>query len=293
VWIVFLATVHPELEYQLTCGIRIRKTGLTALALIGTTTLMTCAMAQDKQPELTIFAAGSLRTAVTQVAQDFAAQTGVQPRLVFGASGLLRDRLAGGERADLFASANMEHPQALERSGHATSVRPFTRNELCALATAGFAADARSLVMKLLDPRWRLGTSTPKADPSGDYAFEMFDRIEATGAGPAGSAAALKQRALQLTGGPQSPPPPTSRNVYGALVAQGQADVFITYCTNAAIALTEEPQLKSLPIEQSINVSATYGLATMKGAVPMTQRFLDHVLGPQGQQRLRALGFSK
>ena len=68
--------------------------------------------------------------------------------------------------------------------------------------------------------------------------------------------------------------------------------MFITYCTNAAIALTEEPQLKSLPIGAAINVSATYGVATMKGATPMAQRFLDHLLGPQGQGRLRALGFS-
>ena len=289
---MLLARVHRLLQYQVTCGVRVKKAAFAALTLIGSTTLMTSAMAQDKQADLTIFAAGSLRTAMTQIAQDFATQTGVQPRLVFGASGLLRDRLAGGERADLFASANMEHPQALERGGHASGVRAFTRNELCALANGSFAADARRLVVKLLDPRWRLGTSTPRADPSGDYAFEMFDRIEATGAAPAGSAAVLKQRALQLTGGPQSPPPPANRNVYGALVAQGQADVFITYCTNAAIALTAEPQLKSLPYEQSINVSATYGVATMKGASPIAQRFLDHLLGPQGQQRLRALGFS-
>ena len=289
---LFSTVHHRRLGNEDARGGRVRRASLAALALIGSTLLMPIATAQDKQPGLTIFAAGSLRAAMTQIAQDFAAQTGVQPGLVFGASGLLRDRLAGGERADLFASANMEHPQALERGGHATGVRAFTRNELCALATASFAADGRSLVIKLLDPRWRLGTSTPKADPSGDYAFEMFDRIEATGAAPAGSAAALKQRALQLTGGPQSPPPPANRNVYGALVAQGQADVFITYCTNAAIALNEEPQLKSLPIEKSINVSATYGVATMKGASPTAQRFLDHLLGPQGQQRLRALGFS-
>jgi molybdate transport system substrate-binding protein len=274
-------------------GRRMSKAIRAVVSLIATTTLMTNTMAQDKAPELTIYAAGSLRAAMTQIAQDFAAQSGVQPKLVFGASGLLRDRLTGGERADLFASANMEHPQALERSGHAAAVRPFTRNELCALATANFAADARSLVAKLLDTRWRVGTSTPKADPSGDYAFEMFDRIERTGAAPAGSAAALKQRALQLTGGPQSPPPPTGRNVYGALVAQGQADVFITYCTNATIALSEEPQLKSLPIDATINVSATYGVATMKGAAPLAQQVLDHLLGPQGQRRLRALGFSE
>lgn len=248
--------------------------------------------AEARAVDFTIYAAGSLRTALTQIAQDFAAQDPPAAKLVFGASGLLRDRLASGERADLFASANMEHPQALERSGHAVAVRPFARNELCALATPAFAADARGLVAKLLDTRWRVGTSTPKADPSGDYAFEMFMRIEKTGAGPAGSGAALQQRALQLTGGPNSPTPPTGRSVYGVLVAQGQADVFITYCTNAAQAMKEEPQLKSLPIDSAINVSATYGVATLKGAGLAADRFMAHLLGLQGQQRLREMGFS-
>ena len=35
--------------------------------------------------------------------------------------------------------------------------------------------------------------------------------------------AALAAKALQLTGGPTSPPPPADRNVYGVLVASGQA----------------------------------------------------------------------
>ena len=265
---------------------------MTAGIVHGGAVAQTQATSTHDRAELTIYAAGSLRAALTQISQDFQAKTGLQPRLVFGASGLLKDRLTGGEQADLFASANMDHPLALAKSGHAVQVQPFTRNELCALSTALFAADARPLVAKLLDERWRLGISTPKADPSGDYAFEMFDRIERTGTGPAGSALALKQRALQLTGGPQSPPPPVGRSVYGALVAQGQADVFITYCTNAAGAVVEEPALKSLPIEPAINVSATYGVAVMKGNGPATQRFLEHLLGSEGQARLRALGFS-
>ena len=35
----------------------------------------------------------------------------------------------------------------------------------------------------LLDPQWKLGTSTPKADPSGDYAWEVFRRAEKRYAG--------------------------------------------------------------------------------------------------------------
>ena len=175
---------------------------------------------------LTVHAAGSLRAALTQIADDYAAAPGGQKvNLIFGASGLLRDRLLGGERSDAFASANMEeHPQALAAAGKAEPVRAFARNALCALAAPGFELLGKPLAQRLLDADVKLGTSTPKADPSGDYAFEMFERIESiasTNAAPAGSADRLKAKALQFTGGPNSPPPPPGRNVYGVLVAEG------------------------------------------------------------------------
>ena len=116
----------------------------------------------------------------------------------------------------------------------------------------------------MLDPAIKLGTSTPKADPSGDYAFELFERVERTGAAPAGAARALAAKALQLTGGPDSPPPPPGRNVYGMLVATGQADVFLTYCTNAVVAAAEEPALQVIEVPAAINVSAEYGLAVRR-----------------------------
>lgn len=243
--------------------------------------------------EVTVYAAGSLRAALTRIAQDYeGAPGGTKVRLVFGASGLLRDRLLGGEAADVFASANMEHPQSLAAAGKAEPAVRFARNRLCALAGPGFSLQGNTLAERLLDPAVRVATSTPKADPAGDYAFAMFERIEAAGAAPAGSAAQLKGKALQLTGGPNSPPPPTDRNVYGALVATNQADVFITYCTNAAIARAEEPTLRVLEIPETINVAADYGLAVLKPTSPGGQRFAQYLLSTSPQQRLRALGFA-
>jgi ABC-type molybdate transport system substrate-binding protein len=250
------------------------------------------AMAQPADT-VTVFAAGSLRAALTQIASDFEASPGgAKVRLVFGASGLLRDRLQGGEAADVFASANMEHPQALAAAGRAEPVQRFTRNALCALATPSFSLQGRTLVERLLDPAVKVGTSTPKADPSGDYAFAMFDRVESSGAAGTGAAATLKAKALQLTGGPGSPPPPSDRNVYGAIVAAGQADVFITYCTNAEIARAEQAGLQVLAIPPAINVAADYGLAVLRPAVPAAQRFAAFVLSNAGQARLRAMGFA-
>lgn len=240
----------------------------------------------------TVFAAGSLRAPVTQAAQAFEqAHPGTRVTLVFGASGLLRDRIVAGERADVFASANMAHPQSLSEGKGYGPTRPFARNALCALVRPGLVVTPATLVTTMLDPRIKLGTSTPKADPSGDYAFELFERVERTGAAPAGSAKALAAKALQLTGGPNSPPPPPGRNVYGVLVASGQADVFLTYCTNAVIARAEQPTLQMVEVPMAINVSADYGLTTRQDAPPTAQRFADDLRTGAGQAALRSAGF--
>ena len=148
-----------------------------------------------------------------------------------------------------------------------------------------------TLVGTLLDPAIKLGTSTPGADPSGDYAFELFERVERSGAAPAGSARVLAAKALQLTGGPDSPAPPVGRNVYGMLVASGQADLFLTYCTNAVIALAEEPTLQRIELPAAINVSAEYGLAVRQDAPAAAQAFAHALRSGAGQRMLREAGF--
>jgi molybdate transport system substrate-binding protein len=247
--------------------------------------------AQPAVEAVAVYAAGSLRAALTDIAAAFERDSQLKVRLTFGASGLLKDRIVGGEAAQVFASANMAHPLALRDAGRADFVAPFARNALCGLAAPEFSVQGRTLAQRLLDRDVRVGISTPGADPSGDYAFEMFERIEATGAGPAGSAAALKAKALQLTGGPQLPPPPPERSVYGALIAAGQADVFITYCTNAVQARREVPVLQVIAIPDAINVAATYGIATVSPASVEARRFVDFVLAAQGRKTLTDLGF--
>ena len=244
------------------------------------------------QQALVVYAAGSLRSALTELARAYERETGTAVELTFGPSGLLKDRIAGGEPAQVFASANMTHPQALHAQGKAEPVRAFARNELCVLARGDFSLQGKPLAQRLLDADVRVGTSTPRADPSGDYAFQMFERIESSGAAGSGAAEALKAKAMQLTGGPGSPPPPAGRNVYGMLVAQGQADVFVTYCTNAAEARREQPSLQVLPLPAAVNVAASYGIAVVLPASAAASGFVDFVLADGGQRILRGWGFS-
>ncbi len=260
------------------------------LAIVATAT-SAAAMAQAAATEVSVFAAGSLRAALTEAGKAYEAlQPGVRLRFTFGASGLLKDRLLAGEAADVFASANMEHPQVLLAADRAQPVRHFARNTMCALVRPGLDVTPQTLVQRLLDPAVKVGTSTPKADPSGDYAWQMFERIEQ--AGTPNAFATLSTKALQLTGGPQSAAPPANRNVYGVLVAQGAADLFITYCTNAVLAQREEPTLQVVNVPDAINVSAGYGITLLNPPSAAGQGFVDHLLAPPGQAVLARHGFS-
>lgn len=235
-------------------------------------------------------AAGSLKAALTEAAAAFARQPGgAKVQFAFGPSGLLKERLEKGEASDVFASANMAHPKALADAGLAGPVRAFARNALCALATPRIKVDSVSLIDAILSPNVKLGISTPKADPSGDYAWQLFANAEKL---RPGAQKALEAKALPLTGGPNSPPPPKDRTVYGVIVAKGEADIFLTYCTNAVLAKKEEPQLQVVAIGPELNVGADYGLVVMKGARPAGARFAEFLLGAEGQRILGGFGFA-
>ena len=78
-----------------------------------------------------VYAAGSLRDALTEIARDHEARTGQKVVLTFAASGLLRERIEQGAPAQVFASADTKHPQRLANQ---SSGKPllFSRATRCA-----------------------------------------------------------------------------------------------------------------------------------------------------------------
>jgi molybdate transport system substrate-binding protein len=137
------------------------------------------AQAQVSAEPLQVYAAGSLRTAFTQIAKDFEAQGKQTVQLTFGASGLLRERIEKGEGAELFASADTDHPQCLAQKGAWGEPQVFTRNALCALTAAAVQTSPETMLATLLSPQIRVAISTPKADPAGDYAWAYGMTIKA------------------------------------------------------------------------------------------------------------------
>lgn len=241
---------------------------------------------------LAVFAAGSLRAAFGELAQGFElACPGWRLALTFGAAGLLLQRIAQGEQPEVFASANLSLPQQLHAAGQYTAPQVFTRNALCALAAPALRVNSETLAATLLNPAVRVGTSTPGADPSGDYAMALFERIELSGARPVGSAAALKARALRLTGDPSLPRPTRRRNLYATLVDGGHADVFITYRSSAALACAEVPALQRIELPPALAVPCDYGLVLRHGAPPAAAAWVRWLLSAPGQAVLQRHGF--
>lgn len=236
-----------------------------------------------------LHAAGSLRAAMTDIADAFEAAHGGSVERAFGPSGLLRERIEGGEPAEVYASANMRHPTALAEAGRAAPVALFARNRLCALAQPEVEIATGTLLDVLLDPEIRVGTSTPKADPAGDYAFAVFDKA---GALRSGATEALKAKALQLTGGPDSAKPPEGRNPYGWVMSEGRADVFLTYCTNAVLAERDTPGLRIVPLPEDLAVGADYGLTVMNGSSEGAWKLAFFILSPPAQRILARYGFA-
>ena len=236
-----------------------------------------------------LIAAGSLKAALSDVAANYSAAHGTAVNTTFGPSGLMRQNIEDGARAHVFASANMRHPRTLEDAGRGGPVALFARNRLCALAQPSVDVTSETLLDVMLNDGTRVGTSTPKADPSGDYAWELFGKA---GELRDGATDTLRGKALQLTGGPDSDKAPEGRNTYGWVMENDRADLFLTYCTNAVLAQRDVPDLQIVQIPEALAVGADYGLMVLNDAPPEAWKLALYILSPAGQAVLGDYGFA-
>lgn len=237
---------------------------------------------------LRVFAAGSLSGAFNALLQTFGAESAAIAQPVYGPSGLLRARIEHGEKADLFASADLGQPQRLAAEGKGGPVILFTRNRMCLLARPALGITPANMLDRLLDPHVRLATSTPGADPGGDYAWAVFARADAV---HPGAKAMLENKALKLVGGPGTKPLVQGHGAVAGVFLAGRADAMLGYCSSAAAAQREAPDLVSLPVPPALDVAPTYGMILLSDN-PVAARFALFVMSEQGQRVLAQFGFA-
>jgi len=229
-----------------------------------------------------VFSAGSLRHAMPEIAAAFEEGTGIAVSLELGPAGLLRERIEAGEPFDLFASANMAHPERLVSLGLAREATCFARNRLAIIARTDLGLTAETIADVLSKPWIRIGTSTPGDDPSGDYAFAMFDLLDA---GHPGLGKALKARALQLVGGRHSPPGRSATE----LIADGTVDLFLSYVSNARLH-ESDPRFNVVDLPSYLSPEIIYGVALSSAKENATKAF-RFLLSERAQPIFLANGF--
>ncbi|WP_086008340.1 substrate-binding domain-containing protein [Nitrobacter hamburgensis] len=245
-----------------------------------------------------VYAAGSTRGVLTAIADDYTKATGQRFELTFGPAGLLLDRIRKDGGADVYVSANMAHPQRLFVEGVGTRPVIFARNRLCVTGRADLRLTQETLLDTLLEPSIKIGTSTPGADPGGDYAWQFFDRADTV---RAGAKEALVRKAHQLVGGPASPKVPAGETATHYFFSRHQADVFIGYCSSHTKIGIGTERLSDLPltrveVPQALAVPISYGLTmlmTIKEANrrEAAYRFALYLMSPDAQRRLLEYGF--
>lgn len=233
-----------------------------------------------------VFAAGSLRQPLDELLAAFEAKSGVRFGAAYRPSGKLRQAIEQGDVPEVFASAAIEHTQALFTAGRLRSSRVLTRNEMCLLAAGTVRLTQARLSDIMLDPSVKLGTSTPRADPSSDYAWQLFRNIDQ--ARP-GAYAVLDAKALKLLGAELAPA--QTESPYLAIFRERKADVFVTYCTNAVATVSLMPGLNWARFPDAVNVAAVYGIGVGTLAPREADALVDFILSAEGRKIFGRYGF--
>ena len=225
----------------------------------------------------TVFAAASLTDAIKDVAAAWARQGHAAPVASFASSSTLARQIEQGAGANLFASADEQWMDELDRKG---LLAPGTRRDLLAndLVLVVPAGAARRLaigpgfdVAALLGPDGRLAVGDPAHVPAGIYAEQALRKLGAWDAAEPRLARADSVRSALL------------------LVERGEAPAGIVYGTDAAVS-TGVAVAGVFPADSHDPIS--YPFALVKGADTAEARaLLAFIEGPDGAKIFAARGF--
>ena len=222
-----------------------------------------------------VSAAVSLKDAFEALARRFEPGSGVKVVFNFAGSGELQRQVEFGAPADVFASAGEREMNELEKQGliDAASRADFAGNSLVLIvpATSAFAA---TTLGDLARPQFkRIAIGNPQTVPAGHYAQQALQRNRLWGE--------VQDRLI------------LAENVRQVLeyVAHGEVDAGLVYATDVGVG---HGRVKVLaPAPEGTYGPIRYPIAIVKSSRcrAAARKFLEFVLGAEGQSVLRQYGF--
>jgi molybdate transport system substrate-binding protein len=194
-----------------------------------------------------VLAAASLTEALTAFEPYAEKQMGADVKISFGGSQALRTSIEQGNAADVFASANMEHIEALQKANLISDAFEFAHNKLALIVPKDNPAKIESLA-DLGNKKLRLVIAVEDC-PVGKYTRKLLaacDKDAAFGAG-------FSKKVLANVASEDA----DVKQVLSK-VTLGAADAGVVYDSD----LTKEVQgqVKQIPIPTSVQQKVTYGI---------------------------------
>lgn len=233
--------------------------------------------------QLTVFAAASLTNAFKAIGQQFgAANGGATVTFNFAGSDQLATQINQGAPADVFASANTKQMDVVIQAGEVVSgtERTFARNRLVVVYPKDNPGGMATL-KDLVKPGLKVVLAN-KSVPVGGYALDFLSKASKLPEYTAEFSPTVLKNVVSY-----------EENVKAVLskITLGEADAGIVYTTDAATVT--DGSIGMLDIPDNLNTIATYPIAAIKNAKnpELAKKFVDYVLGPEGQQVLVKYGF--
>lgn len=233
---------------------------------------------------LKIMAADALPKPVMEIGNIFKKEhPGVKIDYNFLGAGVLKGDIEEGAPCDIFLSANGKFQRQLKRKGFLNSYSVFAYDYLAAATPYGNPSGVtkHNLISKLMDPNVTLATSSPHADPAGDYTWKMFEKIDKTIPGAfnkiTGHANHLLDAALVMP-----------------VLKSGNADLGILYASQLLELKRSGAKINIIPISKKYNTKAKFTASVLNRSKYKTldEDFIRLLFSKKGKKILKYWGFS-
>ena len=229
----------------------------------------------EVKTELIVYAASSLVGAFAELEIGFEeANPGIDVKTTFAGSQVLRFQIEQGGPADIFASANQDHMEALVGGGQITNSLIFAGNDLVVIVPKANPAGIQTFADLGQATLIVLGSENV---PVGAYTRQLLDNAEQHFGEPFKKHVEARTVSLE-----------NNVRLVRTKVEMGEADAAIVYRSEAF-----SPRLTMIPIPEKLNARVRYPIGVLARSENPSQArtFIDYLLSTEGVQTLSSHHF--